>query len=294
MNTCRVIKIQTPKKFLLDGLWYGPEKAKNVFIYIHGLGSSLFFQTELCQLLVGGDTAVLAFNNRGSNIVSRIKRINKKKKSGYESYTVGQAHEVFSDCVDDIDGAVRFSSKKGISNIFLTGHSTGCQKSVYYLHKRKVSKIKGSVLLAPMSDYADFFAFTDSRIRKTATSFARKMIHNGKANDLIPKNIWPHTIDSQRFLSLFTPESLEEIFSYAVPDKIPKILKSVKTPMQIIFAGDDEYRDRPINEIAKWFAKTLIDKSVEIEIIPGSVHNFKGHEERLKKIINTWKSGLVD
>ncbi len=68
----------------------------------------------------------------------------------------------------------------------------------------------------------------------------------------------------------------------------------LKHQCRFFFAGDDEYRDRPINEIAKWFAKTLIDKSVEIEIIPGSVHNFKGHEERLKKIINTWKSGLVD
>ncbi len=77
-------------------------------------------------------------------------------------------------------------------------------------------------------------------------------------------------------------------------DKTPKILRSVMTPMQIIFAGNDEYRDRPIKIIAKWFAETLADKPTEIKIIYGSAHNFKDHEESLKKMINTWKSGLID
>ena len=304
MPICNVIKIQTPKGYLLNGLWYGPEKAKTVFVYIHGLGGSLFSQTELCQSLTSHDTAVLVFNNRGSGVVSRIKRVSKKGKKGYDSHTIGMAHEVFSDCVDDIDGAIELALDKGAKNIFLVGHSTGCQKSVYYLSqiakKKKPKpklglklKVKGAILLAPMSDYADFAAFTDNKKRKVVTSFAKKMIKNGKAHDLLPKHIWPYPIDSQRFLSLFTPESTEEIFSYAVPDKSPKILMSVKTPMKVIFAGDDEYKDRPMEEIAAWFKKTLADRPAEIEIIDGAPHNFKGYETRLKTMIKAWKDGLL-
>ena len=292
MNSCKIIKIQTPKNFLLNGLWFGSEKANTVCIYIHGLGGSVFSQTGFIDTLVDKNTAVFAFNNRGSGIVSRIAKINKKLEKGYESHIVGQAHEVFSDCVDDIDGAVKFAEKTGVKNIFLIGHSTGCQKSIYYLSKRKNPKIKGVVLLAPMSDYADFFTFTDVKKRKAVTSFAKKMVESGKSHDLIPKKVWQYTIDAQRFLSLFTPDSTEEIFSYAVLDKNPKILKSVKVPMQIIFAGNDEYKDRPIAEIVEWF-KRVLSKTVEINVVKDSPHNFKGYENSLITLINNWRVGVL-
>ncbi|KKQ06003.1 MAG: Phosphoenolpyruvate synthase, partial [Candidatus Moranbacteria bacterium GW2011_GWF1_36_4] len=127
----KIVKIQTPKKFLLDGIFFGSPKAKNVIIFIHGLGSNLFSQAELAERLVDKNNSVLLFNNRGSGVLSRISQVDKKEKSGRKKHLIGMAKEVFTDCVDDIDGAVRFVESLGSKNILLIGHSTGTQKSVY-------------------------------------------------------------------------------------------------------------------------------------------------------------------
>ena len=103
----------------------------------------------------------------------------------------------------------------------------------------------------------------------------------------MPSNLWPIPIDAQRFLSLFSPESVEEIFSYA-SKKEPKILKSVKKPLLIILAGDDEHRDRPMAEIYSWFKDILVDKKNEIKIINEAPHNFIGNVFELERIIKKW------
>lgn len=287
MSTCKVIQIETPKKYILDGLLLGSEKTKTVFIFMHGLGGSLFSQMKLADSLVSKNNSVIVFNNRGFGTINRIKKINKKNFKGYENITAGFAHEIFTDCIDDIDGAVNYALKIGAKEIVLVGHSTGCQKSVYYLSKRKKSKVSGAVLLAPMSDFADMFAFTELKKYKKLIDTAKSMVKNNKSSELMPSNLWSIPTDAQRFLSLFSPESTEEIFSYA-SGKEPIILKSVKKPLLIVLAGNDEYKDRPITEIFSWFKNVLINKKNEIKIIDKAPHNFIDHVFELEGIIKKW------
>ena len=159
MRPCHAVAIQTPKKVVLDGLWLGEKKAKAVIILIHGLGSSLWKRLPLAEKLVGKGIAVLAFNNRGHDRISRIVRAGEKKMG--KSQWGGGASEVFTDCVDDIEGAIRFARKQGAKRIFLAGHSTGCQKAVYWAYKnkglpagRQGRGVKGLILLASLSDYS--------------------------------------------------------------------------------------------------------------------------------------------
>jgi alpha-beta hydrolase superfamily lysophospholipase len=154
---CQVIKIKTPKKYLLDALYFGPLKADRLFIFVHGLGSNLFSKIDLFESLVDKKTAVLAFNNRGYGAINRVSREDKRTTKGYINHTIGFSHETFSDCVDDLEGAVNFALKTKAKSIFLIGHSTGCQKTVYYLAKKQKSPAQGAILLAPMSDYASMF-----------------------------------------------------------------------------------------------------------------------------------------
>lgn len=283
----QIIKIQTPKKFLLDGILFGSSKAKNIIIFVHGLGSNLFSQTDLIERLVNKNNSVLAFNNRGNGIVTRVKRLNKKELKGYESHLIGMSHEVFTDCVDDIEGVIKSLRKFGAENIFLLGHSTGCQKSIYYLAKKNKPSIKGVILLAPMSDFADTFKFANRKIYQRALSYAQKMLKMKKADVFLPKKIWPYMTDAQRFLSLYTPDSLEEIFSYA-SNRNPKILKSVKKPKLVILAEKDEYRDREISEIAGWFEKNMAGNNAEIKLVKNAPHNFHGYASEVSKIIKKW------
>ena len=283
----KIIKITTPKKVLLNGIIFGPEKPKNVFIFIHGLASDLFAKVDLYEKLINKDTAVLAFNNRGSGIISGVKKITARNKKGFEYVDAGMAHEKFTDCYDDIEGAVLEAIKTGAKNIYLIGHSTGCQKSVYFLSKNKKFKIKGVILLAPMSDFADVDTFVEKKIYSRALNLSRKLITQGKKHELLPLDIWPRLVDAQRFVSLFTPDSVEEIFSYAT-NREPKLLKKIIEPILIIMAGEDEHKDRPISEIITWFNKNMSLKNYDIRVVEKSMHSFSRYENELEKIIKNW------
>jgi pimeloyl-ACP methyl ester carboxylesterase len=285
---CYIFATETPKKYILNGLWFGPEKPKKVIIFVHGLTSSAF-NTDIARACVDADTASITFNNRGNGIITKLRRKANTKK-GTTSYPGGTAHEVFTESVDDIQGIIDMVKSKGVKEIYLMGHSTGCQKSVFYMSRSSAdTAVKGIILLAPMSDYADAHTFdTGGRLKKT-TQIAEKMVQEGKKHNLLPYHLWSMPIDAQRFLSLYTPESKEEIFCYAQEGKIPTRLKKVCVPMLVLLAGDDEYRDRPIGEIAMWFEDVFSKRNdCDVDIILDVLHNFGGAYDTIGKSVGDW------
>jgi pimeloyl-ACP methyl ester carboxylesterase len=288
---CKVIKVVTPLRYELNGLWFGVDNPKRVVIFIHGLTSSAFSNLDFVVPAVDDKTAVITFNNRGHDKIARIKRIDKRKKKGYISEYVGEAHEVFTDCVDDLQGVIDFASENGVSEIYLAGHSTGCQKVVYYLSQRgKQSLVKGSILMCPMSDYAGALKHDKDGELEKVQKIASKMVAEGCGSELLPLDVWSHQHDAQRFLSLYTPDSKEEIFSYAQPIKVPKTLKKVKIPTLVIFAEKDDYRDRPIKQIYKWFEKNVKSKERKMVVIKDALHSFQGKEKEVSIEVKQWLS----
>lgn len=288
MRPAHVIEIETPKKFLLNGLWFGQKKPKKVVIWIHGLASSAFSKLSIVENVINNDTAVMTFNNRGSSAVNRIRKINPKKKGGMEFVLSGGAHEVFTDCIDDIQGAIDFAKKQGAKQIFLVGHSTGAQKSVYYASRKgNEKKVTSVILLAPLSDYAGAKYFDEKRRLEKRTKAALSLVKKGKINEIVP-GTWE---DAQRFLSLYTPDSVEEIFSYINPEKKPKTYESLKVPTLVLLAEDDEYADRSADRIEAWFAKHARMKRFKSAIIPRAEHGFQGAEKQVAQTIRRWIMG---
>lgn len=272
MRPCHVIEIVTPKKVLLNGLWLGPKRAKRVVVWVHGLGSSMFSKLSLAEHLVDSQTAILMFNNRGHDKVAAISTTGKRRIRG------GAAHEVFTDCVDDIQGAINFAKKAGAKSIYLAGHSTGCQKSVYWGAK-KGKGVKGIILLAPMSDYAAEVKISGKAKISRALLRARKLAASGRRSELLPENVWEGSLlaDAQRFVSLYSGAGAEEIFTYWDQQKNPKTLRSMCIPTLVLLAENDEYADRPAAEIASWFERHA-KRSDVITIVPKVKHSFKGRE----------------
>lgn len=272
LRPAHVVEIETPKKYLLNGIWWGPKKPKRIVIFIHGLTGSIFSARNIVGALGASDTAVLTFNNRGFEQVGEV-----KQKRGKESawHRGGAGHEVFTECADDIEGTVRFARKAGVKNIFLAGHSTGCQKAAYWASKNRGGKaVKGIIFFGPLSDYA--IALEQDRAGKLAKSvaYARKLVRSGKPHELMPANLGPWFVcDAQRFLSLYTPDSAEEIFTYAQPKKTPKILRSLRAPILVLLAGREEHTKRPAKELAAWFERN-ISAPRKVAIIPGVGHGF--------------------
>ena len=148
MTPAHVVQFETPKGVLLHGLWFGPKKPKRAVVLVHGLTSSAF---SVARVLGRVDkyTAVLSFNNRGYGVVNQVKKVKGVKT---EFILAGSAHELFTDCVDDIEGALRFVRAQKVRQLYLVAHSTGCQKSVYFASRGNTKNLKGIMLLAPISD----------------------------------------------------------------------------------------------------------------------------------------------
>jgi alpha-beta hydrolase superfamily lysophospholipase len=282
MTPAHVIEIATPQNFVLNGLWYGPKKPQFAIVLVHGMFSSAFSLGPLVEELVDDRTAVLTFNNRGQGTVNDVKqRVGMERKY----HRAGTAHEVFTDAVDDIEGALRFARAQGAKKIYLAGHSTGCQKSIYYAFKKKDPKVAGIILLAPLSDYAG--DRKKPQLRK-AVALAKRMVKAGKGHELLPPDAWWHYVDAQRLLSLYTPDSIEEIFSYSQPDKKPKIYSSVTLPVLALFAGEDEYSERPAAKLVEWFTEHSRSKDFKAVVIPKVGHSFREGEPATASAIRKW------
>lgn len=288
MRPACVVEIETPKKIVLNGLWFGPQKPKQVIIFIHGLTGSLFSMSRIREALADGNTAVLTFNNRGFEHVSEY-----KQKLGKDSkWNIGGGgHEVFTECADDIEGAVRFAHKAGVKDIYLAGHSTGCQKSIYWANKNNGGRaVKGMILFGPLSDYAIAVEQDSGGKLARSVAYAEKLVRAGKPNELMPKHLGPwFTCDAQRFLSLYTPESPEEIFTYGQPKKIPNTLRSVRVPILTLLSGAEEHTKRPARELAKWFDSNIRPPH-RVVIVPKVSHGFKGGEATVAKAIRSFMS----
>lgn len=279
MIPAHVVEIETPKKVRLNGLWFGVKKPKRVIVWVHGLGGSAFSNRRLIEQMAKGDTAVIAFNNRGFGVVNRILKGRKKT-------VIGAAHEVFEECVDDIQGAIDLAHDIGVKQIFLGGISTGCQKSIYWAAKRKGKGVSGIILLAPIADYAGLGTEERALLPK-ATKAAQALIVAGKSHDLLSETLWQTPIDAQRFLSLYTPDSVEQsIFSYFDATKKPRMLRSVAVPVLVLLAEKDEHADRPAEDIAVWFEEYV--QKPTVSIVMGVDHGFKGGEKAVAVSIKRW------
>lgn len=289
----RILKIETPKHVFLDGLWLGNPKAQNVIVFVHGLGSSMFSNTDLLYSLVGEDTSVIALNTRGHGIISRIIMQDKRRKKGRRSFLGGQTHEVFKDCIDDLQGVVDYANGNGVKNIILLGHSTGAQKCAYFLSKTKNINVKALVLLSPLSDYAGFVKRTPKETRDELLKLAKHLINSGNSHTILPQTIWPQLHDAQRFLSLFSGNSDEEVFPYWDKKIKPAAFQKIKLPMLVILGDKDEYRDRPIKQIQYWFVKNNKSDNFMGSTIPNAGHGFDENTKGVTEIINNWIKELV-
>jgi esterase/lipase len=123
---------------------------------------------------------------------------------------------------------------------------------------------------------------------KQVVEHAEKLVKDGRPHELMPINLSEDLLDAQRYLSLYTPDSDEEIFTYSQPNKIPTTFKKVKTPTLVILAEKDEYGDRPAKKIAQWFEKESKSTILKVEILRDSIHNLTKKETEVAQLIKEW------
>jgi pimeloyl-ACP methyl ester carboxylesterase len=257
------------KKRHLDGFWThgkGPRAKRKLLIFVHGMGSNFYkskFKKAWMRLGPARGVDVFCFNNRGCEELV--------------------ADEKFSDCLADIDAALAFARSEGYQEIYLLGHSTGCQKITYYQHKRKPRDVAALILTA----IGDDLAIARRDLGKDYPRWlkrARELVAEGQGDTRLPPKCLGFT--ARRFLSAVDPRSIEaNLFRL---DGELRIFRRLTLPVLAVFPEEEQYACIPVREAGqKLAAATRSTRFGEIHI-PRADHSFHGEEEVCVKACLKW------
>ena len=259
---------------LYGGLIQSKKPTKSIVLHIHGMTDE-FFDGKLVEAVAqaakdaGHD--FFTFNNRGAALITLIK-----------GRFLGTSMERFEDCKKDITGALTALHKLGYRKFILSGHSTGCQKIVYYTKTVKKFPIEALVCMSP----ADDLAVQKEKLGKKFGAYlkeAEKLTKKNKGDTILPKEFATPMWSAQRFYHLFKDNSIEGgIFNYAKP--ITSTAK-IQQPILAVFGEEEQYAVLPPEEMLQMLSKTFQNKKSKTALIEKGDHSYHGQEKPLYRIL---------
>ena len=275
-----IVKVKTSDNQILHGLLTTPSQLTDrVLINIHGTASNFYiedFLPVIASELEKSAVATLATNNRGANALK-----------GWEMG--GACEEIFEECLLDIDAWIEFAVARGFKIIYLSGHSLGSEKVVYYMdrgqHKYKVTKV---VLLGP----SDSFGYEETSYGEKLHDLlqeAQSLVDQGKPEVFLTGEwichgkVLPQSAKS--FLNFFSPNSeLSKTLPLRHNDKLV-MYSNIKSPILVAISDNenDEYTVIPTNDALQLLKQNNpVTQAVQIT---RTDHCFTGKESELAKIV---------
>jgi len=291
---CELNQIKTKDGLRLEGLLFAPKhKTKIIALWLGGLGSKFSNNPERIHAIAGElekkKISFAIFNHRGFGNINSL-NVKRGSKSVYKYF--GTSFEKFEDSVLDIGAMIRFCRKRGYKKIFLFGHSTGANKSAYYILKKRGRGLAGIGLLGPMSDIP---AMKEElgRKYKTILDLAGKMIKRGKGGELLPPKITNNRFwSASRYWSIAREGMNEDTFPYYDQKRKFRWTKNVRLPVLVLIGSKEQHADRPVPEIMEAFQKQIPPKYFSGKIIKGADHGFRKKEKELGKEMAKWISSV--
>ncbi|KAF9948169.1 hypothetical protein BGZ70_002335 [Mortierella alpina] len=142
------------------------------------------------------------------------------------------------------------------TRLFIIGHSTGCQDAISYaIHGKHRAAILGMVLQGAVSD-REFIASSIDMFNEYLR-MARTMIHEGKGQELMIREVDVAPVTAYRFNSLASIGGDDDMFSSDTPQEtMAALFNQVKVPHIFVHSDKDEYipvhvhKEQLINKLA--------------------------------------------
>ncbi len=296
-------QIKTKDGLRLEGLIFEPEKksktlrrgsGRAIALWLSGLTGRFSHQPARVNAVAGElgrkGISFAIFDHRGLGNVTSIS-VKKRNKNIYKFF--GTSFEKFEESVLDIEAMVRFCRKRGYKKIFLFGHSTGANKSAYYILKKRGRGLSGVGLLGPVSDIPGIRENL-GRQYKSAIETAEKMVKRGRGDELLPlKAAGGSLYTAARFLSIAREGMNEDTFPYYNSKRKFRWTKNLRLPVLVIIGSKEQHADRPVAEIMDRFRREIPAKYFSGKIIKGANHGFRKKEKELGKEMADWMSSLL-
>ena len=279
-----LVRVRTRDGVWLDGVVAEPRRPRGVaLVWVHGLGSTFASGQPLIRALArrlnAAGIAYVKLNNRGHDVVARA-----------AARLGGAAFERFGDSVADVRATIALARRAGHARIVLAGHSTGANKVLHYVAKVSDRRVRGLVLLGPVSDIAGEVKRVGARELRRRVAVAERIARrDGEA--LVPREFGVWT--ARRYLSLYRPGEIEDVFPYYRPGARWTALRRVRLPLAVVVGARDEYLDRRPAELIQAFrAHARRARSFTGIVVAGARHGFQEHEDDLAQALTRWVSTI--
>jgi len=280
----------------LHGLFVEPEgKSSLGIVHIHGLAGNFYenrFIDRVADTAIAHGISFLTANNRGRDYVSDFLC---QTDEGLTYRQIGGVYEIFEDCLLDLDAWIGFLTSRGITRIILEGHSHGALKVTYYLYRNPRSEVVGLILLSPSDDFALQRRELGPRFEE-ALRLAQDMIAQGRAGDLMPKDLFHYPVSATTYYDMFRPDSPLKLFNLAETDTSRfEALGSISIPtLAIVGSVDEAFVGEPRDYLSRMRAKMKGVGDFTGRVIEGSPHNYLGYESTLAGLIGEWLRDRID
>ena len=280
--TYPIVQVETKDHLWLHGLLLEAKNSKAIFIQIHGTASNFYeedFVKTMAERFVLEDVSILSTNNRGVGV--------------YDAWDgKGTATELFKGCLLDIDAWVKFALERGYKKIFLSGHSLGTEKVVYYMAQGTYrAEVTAIVLLAPADSPG--WRLYDEKYRPSAegrnrvasqVERAQQMVDDGRGDELMNRKeyggIMPKTPKSLlNFLGPNTEIRKTLPFHSGKLDMYSKI----NVPILAIIGDQEEYTSIPPQQALELMKKE--NSRTEIHQLKNCDHDFNDREDELIQLV---------
>ncbi len=277
----RLVSFEATDGVRLSGLLFEPRRrSKRAVIFLHGTGGASIFDQRRTNIFADAFTragiAYFPFDNRGSQVVRRLRR---KRKS----INGGSAHERIRDAVHDIDGAANVLRKRGYRDLILVGHSTGANKVAAYDHYRRRNPIRRYVLLGGGDDSGLLYAQLGARRFRSALERARE---RRNSDELVPRSLSSQPMSWRAFYDMANPRGDYNVFDFG--EGKFRYLRGIRKPALFVYGDRDEFVG-DVPRAVGILADAIGPKpNVEFVILEDADHGFSGRERELADLVVHW------
>jgi len=269
----------------LPMIHYGANQKEACVVFIHGMCQTIldnYFAVVCGNALSKNGIGFLYAHNRGHSIANDILR-----KDG--SYVrCGCMYEIFEDCILDIDLAINEAKKLGYKKIFLMGHSYGCNKLIYYYHKKHPDIL--GMILASAPDMMGLQLLRQKNYNTLITE-AKNNIDGGNPTKLLGGLIEDYMyMSSQTYYNWFRKDSNLDNLPVMGNSKNWYQFESIDVPI-LTFSGALETENYLHLDLLKSRAKRCND--FQYKIIEKTNHFYYNKESEVSSLILNWTKNLL-
>lgn len=277
----KIVSTRSTDGILLKGLHSESSNPKGVIINIHGMAGSVLlnsFYPVMHEKYPANSWDFIAGENRGAGVITDF-----IKEGG--DVTIGNAFEIFEECVHDIKGWINYAKDLGFNRIWLQGHSLGCSKIAYYMNQTQDPNIEGLILLSPADMVGLVNSEEDSEDHKLLLAEALELQEAGKEDTLLSRNLWGYAkLSAKSYINLFGEDAKDAIFNFQDQGLGWDVVNSIKVPV-ISFTGTEDDGIKPVMnpKISMELLKKQLTNSQKKEsvVFENGDHDFQGYSDEI-------------